>query len=120
VSTNSEKNFHLFGARLLGERNRLALSKPDLASRIGVSTKTVFNWESNASYPDAKQLSMLKDMGFDANFLVFGLEASGKVEEEPTAYQTPARVLAQKIAVLTLSVEDAEIVETLARRLAQN
>lgn len=41
---------------LLGLRKEKGLTQGELAEIIGVSPKTVWNWESGKSYPDAEQL----------------------------------------------------------------
>lgn len=47
-------------------RERLGLSAPALASILGVSAQTIYNWESKATRPNVEQLAkiaMLRKMG---------------------------------------------------------
>ncbi len=63
-STVSEDQFFsdevaTFGDRLEAARTAKGLSSESLAAKLGVKTKTVLNWESDAASPRANKLSML-------------------------------------------------------------
>lgn len=111
----SEKNCHLIGARLSSERKRIGHSLESFAKMIGVSRRTLQNWESCASYPDASQLLGMDGL-IDSRYVLFGMTSC--VAQSPrTEYPTPARDLAEKIAAMKLSLEDADLILGIASRL---
>jgi DNA-binding transcriptional regulator YiaG len=44
---------------LRSQRNRLGLSAGDFGKLVGVSAQSVYNWESESTYPRGEQLSKL-------------------------------------------------------------
>lgn len=66
-----QKIVHLH-ERLRAERESLCLSQPTLANLIGVGKTTVINWEKGSSAPDAEQLSVMAEAGFDVLYVVTG------------------------------------------------
>lgn len=65
----SEKIF-VFGTRLKEERARLNLTQPQFAEKIGVSKRTVVDWEQEKSSPTIKQLGLMIEMGMEAYYLL--------------------------------------------------
>lgn len=69
--------------RFKGERERLALTQPRVATLTGVGKTTVINWEKGLSSPTALQLSALAEVGLDVLYVVTGQHAGG-VKPAPT------------------------------------
>ncbi len=67
--SKSEKIF-VFGTRLKEERARLNLTQPQFAEKIGVSKRTVVDWEQEKSSPTIKQLGLMIEMGMEAYYLL--------------------------------------------------
>lgn len=63
--------------RLKTERERLALSQPQLGEIVGVGKTTVINWEKGASAPDAVQLAALAAAGGDVLYILTGQSGVG-------------------------------------------
>lgn len=61
-----------FGSRLIAERDRLGWSQAEVLSVTGISRKTLFNYESGRSEPNAGFLSSLAEHGLDVLFVVTG------------------------------------------------
>lgn len=60
----------MFGTRLKEERARLNLTQPQFAEKIGVSKRTVVDWEQEKSSPTIKQLGLMIEMGMEAYYLL--------------------------------------------------
>lgn len=69
IFSKSEKIF-VFGTRLKEERARLNLTQPQFAEKIGVSKRTVVDWEQEKSSPTIKQLGLMIEMGMEAYYLL--------------------------------------------------
>ncbi|WP_051226026.1 helix-turn-helix domain-containing protein [Moraxella caprae] len=52
------------------ERARLNLTQPQFAEKIGVSKRTVVDWEQEKSSPTIKQLGLMIEMGMEAYYLL--------------------------------------------------
>lgn len=108
------------GRRLLEERkahgfaNRVALG-----NALEKSDRTITNWESGNSYPDASDLLKLADMGFDLGYILFGIRQTLVVNQVAAEYRTAAAGIGAEITGLPLSSDDAEMVLELAKRLAK-
>lgn len=115
-----EKNFQLVGRRLQEERkahgfvNRIALG-----NALEKSDRTITNWESGNSYPDASDLLKMADMGFDVGYIMFGIRQSLVVNQVAAECRTPAAGIGAEIGGLPLSMDDAEMVLGFAKRLAK-
>ena len=59
MSTENEINVKLFSCRLSGAREKTSLSQGDLAEKIGVSLRTIQNWEGAKHLPRGKDLRNL-------------------------------------------------------------
>lgn len=66
-----------FSGRLVQSRRWLGLHQDDLATRIGVSRRTVSSWEHGDTVPSVEQLlEWAKATGFSPGWFVDGLEAA--------------------------------------------
>ncbi len=72
-----------FGRRLFEERHRLQLSQAELAQAIGVSERSIGNYERGQRSPDAEQLLRLIDQGMDVYYVLTGKRASGRLDLDP-------------------------------------
>lgn len=70
------------------------------------------------TYPNAMHLSLLGGAGFDVSFIIRGV--THEARQDRAEYGTPARDLAEKVAAMKLSTEDAELILDLAHRLNQS
>lgn len=52
------------------ERARIGLSKDDLAKRLGVARKTVFNWMQSGNIPAGKLIEMADLFGCSIDYLL--------------------------------------------------
>lgn len=60
------------GARLREERERLGLTQPDFAQKVGVGKGAQINYEQNRRVPDAAYLALAAQMGADALYILTG------------------------------------------------
>lgn len=83
-------------------RTRLGLSAAELASLLGVTGQSVYNWEQKKSTPRAAQLSQLaqlRSLGKKAVRAQLEGEAVAAVEvEQPARGRKPRKVAAEKPA----------------------
>lgn len=109
------------GKRLQKERESLGFrSQEQFAAAVEKSKRTVTNWESGDSAPDAGDLKTMWDMGIDISYVVAGVRGFASVKDAAQlTYATPARKAADAIAGLPLATEDADMVMSLAMRLAK-
>lgn len=75
-------------------------------------------YESDETSPRATDLQSLMEEGADVFYILTGERAPRQVREDHSEYLTPARDLAEKIASMKLSTEDADIVYAIATRLS--
>lgn len=106
-----------FGERFRDERVRLDLTQDALGSFLETSRRTVAKWEANETYPDAKQLGLFAEKGADVLFIVTGVKAI-LGDAQGRAPHSPAERAAAVIQNLKLTEEDADLLTTVARRLA--
>lgn len=65
------------GARLREQRNENGLTQDQLAEKLGVSKRTVGNYESGASDAPASHLSFIaRDLGFDVPYILSGVRTT--------------------------------------------
>lgn len=55
---------------IAAERARYGLSADDLATKLGVTRKTVYNWESTGKIPESALLAMSKMFGVSIEYLL--------------------------------------------------
>lgn len=114
-----EINFLLVGKRLQEERKAHGFAnRVVLGNALEKSDRTITNWESGNSYPDASDLLKLAGMGFDLGYILFGIRQTLVVNQVAAEYRTPASGIGAEITGLTLSKDDAEMVLKMAKRLA--
>lgn len=119
-TTINAKNFLLVGRRLQEERKAHGfVNRVALGNALEKSDRTITNWESGNSYPDAGDLLKLADMGFDVGYIMFGIRQALVVNQVAAEQRTPAASIGAEIAGLALSMDDAEMVLKFAERLAK-
>lgn len=52
----------MLGEKIISERKKCKLSQEDLAEKLGITRRTISNWELNETSPDLKQASKLCDI----------------------------------------------------------
>lgn len=105
------------GRRLQEERKTRGYpSQESLVLDIGRSKRTITSWESGTSFPDAEDLLKLAGIGFDISYILFGMRAPPKAEQNVARYTMPAQQVAAEIAGMNLDQEDAEALLAVARR----
>lgn len=109
------------GERLQKERKRLKLNQTDFAAACDQSKASQIRYEDGERSPDGNYLAKAAELGVDIAYVITG--QPGKIvlvqmkETAPDGY-SPAEKLAQFIASLKLSMDDAEVLKALAERLA--
>jgi transcriptional regulator with XRE-family HTH domain len=115
-----EKNCLFVGRRLQEERKTHGfVNRVALGNALEKSDRTITNWESGNSYPDAVDLLKLADMGLDVGYILFGIRQTLVADQVAAENRTPAAGIGAEIAGLSLSKGDAEMVLELAKRLAK-
>lgn len=118
MSTVGNEEIFNIGRRLREERERLGMSLETFGTRIGTTGRTIHKYERNETSPRASELLTASSLGLDVLYVVTGEKAPlGAVETAP-AYAESAQ-LASYIAGLKLSEQDAELLKTMASRLAK-
>lgn len=113
------KNCPELGRRLQEERKAHGFNnRATFAHSVAKSDRTITNWESGISYPDASDLLRLADLGFDVGYILFGVRQTMVVNEEFAKYRTPAASLGAEIGGLALSSKDTDLLLEMAKRLA--
>lgn len=133
----------MFGERLAEERKRLKLSQTELGSQLGVSKRSVLDWEADAASPKADYLVKMSGLGIDVTYVltghhvgpallqqlastsqvITGIEpVGGPMTEETICAHTNAGKAAAQIAQISgalssLQPEDLSIVKELVVRL---
>ncbi|WZJ20342.1 hypothetical protein AADV58_10285 [Azonexus hydrophilus] len=85
----------------------------------GVGRQSQINYEKGERSPDATYLAGLAQAGHDVLYILTGQAlklAQGVAERGQSAY-SPAESLAEEISTMQLSLEDADLLRGLARRL---
>lgn len=113
---------HGIGRRFREERERLGFSRPDIANAIGTSSDTVKNWEGGKTSVNAAALRFLSDNNGDVLYIVTGRHGPLLVAEpdQPAPALNASQRAANKISLMHLSEEDADLVTAVARRLSKN
>jgi transcriptional regulator with XRE-family HTH domain len=110
------RNCAALGRRLQEERKTRGYSSQEsLVLDIGRSKRTITSWESGTSFPDAEDLLKLAGIGFDISYILFGMRAPPKAEQNVARYTMPAQQAAAEIAGMNLDEEEAAAIVTLAR-----
>ena len=75
-------DFHDRGRRLREERKRLGMdSQDDLAEILGVKKNSIVRYEKHNAPMDTNQLDILKDHGFDVDYILWGRVASDPIDD---------------------------------------
>lgn len=86
----------------------------------GAGEKTVRNWETGLSAPDATALTCLADKGGDVLYVVTGRRAPHHIGESSAAIPlTPIQKALNRLSTLDLSESDADLLLMLARRMTK-
>lgn len=92
-----------FGDRLAAARDACGLAQKDLARRLGVSVKTLENWENDVSEPRANRLTTLSGiLNVSLPWLMTG-EGQG-VEPEVEAAEPGAREILSEMRTLRVEM----------------
>lgn len=118
MSTNCGEEIFGIGQRLREERERVGLSQAALAGLLTTSSRTVISWESSGTYPKAPDLLLMHGQGMDILYIVTGRRPALGVAE-PAAPHRVSTDLATHVAMLKLSEPDADLLRSMADRLAQ-
>lgn len=116
----TEKNCADIGRRLQRERESLGYSSQEkLGEKLQRSKRTITNWESGDSFPNASDLLELDALGVDVLYVVTGQRnfQAAKSPDLRSTYLSPARRVAGEIAGMDIGVDDAELLLSLAQRL---
>lgn len=90
-----------------------------MCEKIGVrDPKTLRSWESGTTSPTLIDIVGFVGSGFDLGYVLTGERSDTLIEMSGRPYGTPAVMLAEAIAVMTLSKDDAELLLTIAKRLS--
>ncbi len=107
------------------ERARLGYNQTDFAAIGGVAINTQVRYEKNSSEPTAGYLLNIREKGADLMYILTGsrslMASDGRAVYESTrkdGFQTGGQLLAAEAAVLDLASDDAELLVTLAKKLA--
>lgn len=118
MSTTLGEEIFNIGARLREERDRCALSQEGVASRIGTTGRTVKKYEANETSIRATELLQLHGIGFDVLYIITGMRTPLRCAKVSPAYSVAER-LGEFISGLKLSDADADLLRSLAERLAR-
>ena len=72
-----------FIERFLEERRRLKLSQEELADAVGISKRSIGNYERGERNPDAEVLLKLGEVGMNVCYLLTGKRISSRLGLEP-------------------------------------
>lgn len=116
-SIDSEKNC-ASARRLKEERERIELSQEEFGLKLGITKRTIVNWEAGNSRPDLLDLvDMYEKFRMDTQYIITGVRTPMGVAQDISAY-TPAEQASAELRSLKLTATDAEMIIVLARRLA--
>lgn len=104
------------GERLKAERVRLKFSQQAFGDAAGVGKHSQIRYEKGERSPDGDYLSKIGAFGADVHYILTGHRNLFMDYDVPESV-TPARQLANDIAGMNLSSDDAELLLRLARRL---
>lgn len=78
--------------RLKQEREKLGFSQSSAGELVGVTKQTFIQWEKGKSYPDAHQITLLLQNGFDVGYILTGNLPIASIEysKEPMATKLTA------------------------------
>lgn len=108
------------GERIARVRKAAGLSQESFAQIGGVGRQTQIHYEKNDRSPDAAYLAGLASAGYDVYYIITGktLTPSSGVSECRHFSYSPAQIVSEEIATMQLTIEDADLLRSLARRLS--
>ncbi len=86
--SGEQKKSHI-GERLRDERISLKLTQVDLATALGVSRRSVIDWEKGVATPNAEVLAALADLGCDVLYVLVGIRSIGQPASNDLRLQEP-------------------------------
>lgn len=118
MNSSNVESIAQIGARFREERERLGYSQSALGEHFASTRKTLANWESGVTMPDANHLLVFHRLGADVMYILTGRRSPLMAAEKAAAYATPAHSAAAEIAAMPLTSGDADLLLDFARRLA--
>lgn len=68
------------GDRLREERERIGLSQTEFGKKLDTTKRTVVNWESEKTFPDVYDLSVMNYvLGVDTNYIITGVRSDANI-----------------------------------------
>lgn len=84
---------HVVSQRIIGARSSKGLTQEELAESVGVSLRTVQNWEKGTYEPQGKNLRSLSEvLGQTIPYLMGGLDAVQSVDQGMRVSETPQTI----------------------------
>ena len=77
--------------RLTEERKRLKLTQEVLGGMLGVSKRSLIDWEKGIAYPNAEYLARIANAGADVQYIVTGVRRLDNLSALEQALLTAAR-----------------------------
>lgn len=114
MSSDLDELFFGVGRRWREERERLGLNQKELAGLLATSSRTIIDYESGSSPPKLPKLMLFWQHGGDIQYILTGDRGLMKNQEA----NTPAARLADQVFGLTLTQDDADLLLSMAQRLA--
>lgn len=110
----------MVGQRLAAERKRLGFKRQDeFAEKMRLPARTYWDREKGNVAPDADFFARFCELGGDVLYVITGVSAGEYSAMEPSAGEyRPARRLANEIAALPLTEDDARLLLAFAKRLS--
>jgi len=98
--------------QILNLRHKLGMSQEELAGCLGVSTKTIYRWETNKSIPNANAIATILQMAKD-NRVYDIANAIAATNKQSNLYQHPQNTDIVNLR-LSLRKTQAELAEILS------
>lgn len=110
------------GERILKVRKASGLSQEAFGRIGGVGRQTQIAYEKGDRSPDAPYFAGIYAAGYDVLYMITGqpLPSAPCVNERRPSPYSPAEALAAELSALSLSLEDAALIRSLALRLSSN
>ncbi|WP_375592132.1 helix-turn-helix domain-containing protein [Chitiniphilus eburneus] len=98
------ENFLEIGFRLREERTRLGFSQADLTALLGVTSRTLSEYEKGNNFPKADYLSKFEAMGADVLYVLTGRRAMGVVTDDEAIFLNALRAAPPAMRAAALAV----------------
>ncbi len=107
------------GSRLSVARKRKGLTRPQLAEKLGVTSRTINGWETGAEVPEERIDSLVRELGFSRGFL--GLADPASVSTNAVSFRSLSRKSAtQRDAALAMCDMAVDLSEWIDPRFGRN